>query len=103
MHENSQILEDTLNDFGIEAKVTAVEQGPVITRYELMPAPGVKVSLIVSLGDDLALVLRATSVRFLADESRDFALVRALRQVGHDVTAVKEIMPGAEDEKVITR
>ena len=40
-------------------------------------------------------------MRFLADESCDFALVRALRQVGHDVTAVKEIMPGAEDEKVI--
>lgn len=40
-------------------------------------------------------------MRFLADESCDFALVRALRQVGHDVTAVKEIMPGAEDEKAI--
>lgn len=66
LHRNSQILEETLADFGIEAKVVAIEQGPVITRYELMPAPGVKVNRIVSLGDDLALVLRATSVRFLA-------------------------------------
>ena len=40
-------------------------------------------------------------MRFLADENCDFALVKALRQVGHDVTAIKEMMPGAEDEKVI--
>ncbi len=62
---NSKILEDTLLDFGIEAKVIEIEQGPVITRYELLPAPGVKVNRIVSLSDDLALVLKATSIRFL--------------------------------------
>ncbi len=63
---NSQILEETLADFGIEAKIVAVEQGPVITRYELLPAPGVKVSSITNLGNDLALALKATSIRFLA-------------------------------------
>ncbi len=62
---NSRILEETLRDFGIEAKVIEIEQGPVITRYELLPAPGVKVNRIVSLSDDLALVLKATSIRFL--------------------------------------
>ncbi|MBI1978392.1 MAG: DNA translocase FtsK [Candidatus Omnitrophica bacterium] len=62
---NSRILEETLRDFGIEAKVVEIEQGPVITRYELLPAPGVKINRIVSLGDDLSLVLRATSIRFL--------------------------------------
>ncbi|MBI4368214.1 MAG: DNA translocase FtsK [Candidatus Omnitrophica bacterium] len=62
---NSRILEETLRDFGIEAKVVEIEQGPVITRYELLPAPGVKINRIVSLSDDLAMVLKATSVRFL--------------------------------------
>ncbi|MBI3312664.1 MAG: DNA translocase FtsK 4TM domain-containing protein, partial [Candidatus Omnitrophica bacterium] len=62
---NSKILEETLADFGIEVKVMEVEQGPVITRYELMPAPGVKVNSIAALSDDLALALKATSIRLI--------------------------------------
>jgi S-DNA-T family DNA segregation ATPase FtsK/SpoIIIE len=62
---NSKIIEDTLAEFGIEVKVTEVEQGPVITRYELLPAPGVKVNTIESYGNDLAMALKATSIRFL--------------------------------------
>ncbi len=65
LQANSRILEETLRDFGIEVKVVEVEQGPVITRYEVLPAPGVKVNRIVSLSDDLALALKATSVRFI--------------------------------------
>jgi DNA segregation ATPase FtsK/SpoIIIE, S-DNA-T family len=65
LHRNSRLLEDTLRDFGLQVKVIEVEQGPVITRYELLPAPGVKVSNIVSLTNDLALALKTTSVRFL--------------------------------------
>lgn len=63
---HSRVVEETLAEFGIEAKVVEVEQGPVITRYELLPAPGVKVTRIVSLADDLALALKATSLRFIA-------------------------------------
>jgi len=63
---NSQILEETFGHFGIEAKVTEVEQGPVITRYELLLAPGVKVSSILSLEDNLSLALKATSLRIIA-------------------------------------
>ncbi len=59
---NSKILEETLYDFGIEAKVVEVEQGPVITRYELQPAPGVKINKIINLADDIALSLKAPSV-----------------------------------------
>lgn len=65
LQENSRILEETLRDFGVEVKVVEIEQGPVITRYEILPAPGVKVTRIVSLSDDLALALKATSVRFI--------------------------------------
>ncbi len=63
---NSRILENTLRDFGIDVKVVEVEQGPVITRYEILPAPGVKVSSILNLEHDLALALKATSLRFIA-------------------------------------
>ncbi|MBI4398134.1 MAG: DNA translocase FtsK, partial [Candidatus Omnitrophica bacterium] len=63
---NSKILERTLRNFDINVKVVEVEQGPVITRYEILPAPGVKVSSILSLEHDLALALKATSVRFIA-------------------------------------
>ncbi|MFH0731339.1 MAG: DNA translocase FtsK [Candidatus Omnitrophota bacterium] len=63
---SSMVLEETLQDFGIDAKVTQVEQGPTITRYELEPAPGVKVTRITSLGDDIALAMKAHSVRIVA-------------------------------------
>jgi len=63
---NARILEETLADFGISAKVTHIERGPVITRYELEPAAGVKLQKIVSLSDDIALNLKAQSVRIVA-------------------------------------
>lgn len=66
LDSNSEILEHTLHDFGIEAKVTQINQGPVITSYELQPAPGVKVHNIVSLANDIALNLKAQSVRIVA-------------------------------------
>ncbi|HPT82471.1 MAG TPA: DNA translocase FtsK 4TM domain-containing protein [Limnochordia bacterium] len=60
------LLEETLANFGIEAKVVNVSQGPVVTRYELQPAPGIKVSRITALADDLALALAAQDVRIEA-------------------------------------
>lgn len=59
-------LEDTLSSFGIAAKVVNITNGPVITRFELAPGPGVKVSKIVALADDIALNLAATGVRIEA-------------------------------------
>ncbi len=66
LNANARILEDTLSDFGISARVTDIERGPVITRYELEPAPGVKLQKIVALSDDIALTMKAQSVRILA-------------------------------------
>jgi len=63
---NSRILEKKLADFGVEAKVVEVKPGPVITMYELEPAPGVKINKITNLSDDLALALRAPSIRIIA-------------------------------------
>jgi len=61
----SRQVELKLQDFGIEAHVVAVHPGPVITRYELQPAPGVKVSQISNLSKDLARALSAISVRIV--------------------------------------
>jgi len=64
--ENSKKLESTLKSFGVEAKVVSVSQGPAVTRYELSPGQGVKVSKISGLADDLALNLAAVGIRIEA-------------------------------------
>jgi len=66
LEANARILEETLDDFGISVKVTDIERGPVITRYELEPAPGVKLNRIVALGDDISLAMKAQSIRIVA-------------------------------------
>jgi S-DNA-T family DNA segregation ATPase FtsK/SpoIIIE len=63
---NAKILEKRLEEFGVEGRVVEVRPGPVITMFEYEPAPGVKINKIVSLSDDLALALRAISVRIVA-------------------------------------
>ncbi|MFH1262132.1 MAG: DNA translocase FtsK 4TM domain-containing protein [Pseudomonadota bacterium] len=60
---NAQVLERKLKDFGVFGKVVEVQPGPVVTMYEFEPAPGVKVNQIARLNDDLALALKALSVR----------------------------------------
>ena len=64
--DNVGVLETTLENFGVKASVTQVVAGPAVTRYELQPAPGVKVARITSLADDIALSLAAQSVRIEA-------------------------------------
>ena len=63
IQENAQTLSQTLHDFHVDAKIINACHGPAVTRYELEPAPGVKVSKITNLADDLALSLAAFSVR----------------------------------------
>jgi len=63
---NARILEKKLKDYGIDGKVTEVRPGPVITMYEFEPAPGIKVSRIANLSDDLAMALSAVSIRIIA-------------------------------------
>lgn len=63
---DAQLLEETLSEFGVSARVADIERGPAITRYELEPAPGVKVQRITALCDDIALAMRATAVRIVA-------------------------------------
>ena len=66
LYQNAQKLENALMSFGVEARVTQVNQGPTVTRYELIPRQGVKVSRIVNLAGDIALNLAAPSIRIEA-------------------------------------
>ncbi len=62
---NSKAIEATLAEFEIEAKVVEVEQGPKITLYEILPAPGVRANSIATYEDDIAMALKATSIRMI--------------------------------------
>ncbi|WP_042348840.1 DNA translocase FtsK [Bacillus massiliigorillae] len=66
IHENAAKLERTFASFGVNAKVSQVHLGPAVTKYEIHPAVGVKVSKIVSLSDDIALALAAKGIRIEA-------------------------------------
>ncbi len=61
--ERSELLENKLLDYSIEGKVTYVSPGPIVTMFEFEPAPGIKISKVMSLADDLAMALKARSVR----------------------------------------
>ncbi len=63
---NSKTLEKKLENFGVEGKIVEIRPGPVITMYELEPAPGIKINRITNLSDDMALALKAQSVRIIA-------------------------------------
>lgn len=66
MHSNAKKLVATLESFGVKTNITHISRGPSVTRYELQPAPGVKISKITSLADDIALNLAANGVRIEA-------------------------------------
>ncbi|MBI3624597.1 MAG: DNA translocase FtsK 4TM domain-containing protein [Candidatus Rokubacteria bacterium] len=65
LQANADILRKKLQDFGVEGRIVQVNPGPVITSYEFEPAPGIKVSQVVNLADDLALAMKAASVRIV--------------------------------------
>ena len=65
LQDNAEVLRKKLQDFEVEGRIVQVSPGPIITSYEFEPAPGIKVSQIVNLSDDLALALKAASVRIM--------------------------------------
>ena len=66
LEKNARILEKKLMDFGVQGQVEEIQPGPVVTTYEFRPAPGVKISKVVGLSDDLALAMRAPGIRIVA-------------------------------------
>lgn len=63
---NADLLVDTLKSFGVQTRIIDISRGPAVTRYELQPSAGVKISRITNLADDIALNLAAAGVRIEA-------------------------------------
>jgi S-DNA-T family DNA segregation ATPase FtsK/SpoIIIE len=89
---NSRILEKKLADFGVAGEVTEVSPGPVITMYEYKPAPGVKISKIVGLADDLALALKAASIRIVAPIPQKGTLGIEIPNVSRQPVVIRDVV-----------
>lgn len=97
--ERAHFLEDRLNEFGIEGKVTNVNPGPVITRFEVKPAPGVKINKFVSCQDDLALVMKATPVRVVAPIPGKAAVGIEIPNAEPEMVDIRSILDSKEVRK----
>lgn len=94
--DNIKIIQDTLNNFGVDAKVIGVNSGPTITSYEISLAAGVKVSKILSLSDNLALALATTDIRILAPIPGKSAVGIEVPNKNKDTLLLKEILDSDE-------
>ncbi|NQV04656.1 MAG: DNA translocase FtsK [Candidatus Omnitrophica bacterium] len=101
LEASAKILEDTLADFNIEAKVVNISKGPVITRYELQPAPGVKVNRITALSDDIALVMKASTVRIVAPIPGKSAVGIEVPNPSSSLVYLREILESREYQKKV--
>ncbi|MBR0486723.1 MAG: DNA translocase FtsK [Treponema sp.] len=88
-------LKETLKEFNIEAEVTGIRKGPVVTMFEILPAPGVKLSKIVALQDNIALRLAASSVRIVAPIPGKHAVGIEVPNADRSVVSFKEIVEEA--------
>jgi len=87
-------LKETLEEFKIQAEVTGIRKGPVITMFEILPAPGVKLSKIVGLQDNIALRLAASSVRIVAPIPGKHAVGIEVPNAKRNIVSFKEIIEG---------
>ncbi|HUV49992.1 MAG TPA: DNA translocase FtsK 4TM domain-containing protein [Anaerolineae bacterium] len=95
----SKLLEKKLEDFSVKGKVVAILPGPVVTTFEYEPAPGVKINKIVSLTDDLALALRATSIRIVAPIPGKAAIGIEIPNSTREIVGFKDIIISSVFEK----
>jgi len=95
----SKLLEKKLDDFGVSGEVVAVTPGPVVTIFEYEPAPGVKINKIVNLTDDLALALRATSIRIVAPIPGKAVIGIEIPNLTREMVKFKELIVSSAFEK----
>ncbi len=88
----SEVLLRALASFGIEGKVTEVRPGPIVTMYEFEPTPGTKVARIVNLADDLALALKATSLRIVAPLPGKSVVGIEVPNLSRETVSIKEVV-----------
>jgi S-DNA-T family DNA segregation ATPase FtsK/SpoIIIE len=93
---SSRLLEKKLQDFGVQGAVTEVHPGPIITMYEVELEPGVKVSKVLNLADDLALAMKAPSVRIVTPLPGKSAIGIEIPNQVRETVALKEILSATE-------
>ncbi len=103
MVAQAQKLEDTLRHFGVDGRVTAIMTGPVVSRFEYEPALGVKISKITGLADDLALALKALSIRIVAPVPGKGVLGIEVPNPKRQVVALRELLSDATYQKSSSR
>ncbi len=96
LQANAQLLEDRLREFDVEGRVVEISPGPVITRYEYEPAPGIKISRIASLADDLALAMRAKRIRIVAPIPGKAAVGVEIPNRTHKTVYLREVLSANE-------
>ncbi|MEG1993896.1 MAG: DNA translocase FtsK [Oscillospiraceae bacterium] len=99
LKQNADKLIDTLKSFGVGASIVDIAKGPAVTRYELSPSPGVKISKITNLSDDIALNLAAAGVRIEAPIPNKAAVGIEVPNKNIDVVTIREILSSKEFEK----
>lgn len=101
--ENAKRLESTLMNFGVEAKVIEVSRGPAVTMYEMSLSPGVKVSKVNALSDDIALALAASQVRIIAPIPGKSAIGIEIPNKDTTMVAFREVLESQEYKKAESR
>ena len=103
MLAQAEKLENTLRHFGVEGRVTAIMNGPVVSRFEYEPALGVKISKITGLADDLALALKALSIRIVAPVPGKGVLGIEVPNPKRQVVGLREILADGAYQKSSSR
>lgn len=93
---NGKIIESTMANFGIDSKIVAINRGPVITSYELKPAPGVKLSKIVSLSDNISMALSSSDLRIEAPIPGKNVVGIEVPNKSKDTVGLREIIESRE-------
>lgn len=94
--EKGKIIENTMKNFGIDSKIVAINRGPVITSYELKPAPGIKLSRIVGLSDNIAMALASSDLRIEAPIPGKTVVGIEVPNKDKDSVALKELIESQE-------
>ncbi len=102
LHKNAEMLQSTLHDFGVEGEILKVSPGPIVTLYEMEPAPGTKTSRVIGLSDDIARSMSAVSVRVAVVPGKN-AIGMELPNAKREMVFFKEMVASKDYEKTVCK
>ena len=102
LQKNAEMLQNVLNDFGVEGEIIGVNPGPIITLYELEPAPGTKSSRVINLADDIARSMSTTTVRVAVIPGKN-AIGIELPNIKREIVFLKEVLSSENYERTTAK